>query len=84
MPWFSTTKQSLESPREVFLIGEPNSKKERQLLSISSSRNRPLEEKNKDRKLALVGIIPNQLFSLSSDKDRKTDSGSDEKTVVVS
>ena len=29
----------------------------------------------KDRKLALVGIIPNQiLFSFSSDKDRRTDS----------
>ena len=29
---------------------------------------------NKTRKLALVGIIPNQLFSFSSDKDRRTDS----------
>ena len=27
-----------------------------------------------NRKLALVGIIPNQLFSFSSDKDRRTDS----------
>ena len=26
-----------------------------------------------NRKFALVGIIPNQLFSFSSDKDRRTD-----------
>ena len=33
------------------------------------------EEKRKIRKLALVGIIPNQiLFSFSSEKDRRTDS----------
>ena len=46
--WCST-KKSLESPPEVFLAGEPNTKKKKkQLLSISSSCIQPFEEKNKD------------------------------------
>ena len=46
-PWFCT-KQSPESPPEVFLVGEHNTKKKNQLQSISSSRIPPFEEKNKD------------------------------------
>ena len=46
-PWLST-KQSLDSPHEVFLTGESNTNNKKQLPSISSSRFQPFEEKNED------------------------------------
>ena len=44
----------------------------RGLLRIPTSTS--AREEINHRKFALVGIIPNQLFSFSSDKDRRTDS----------